>query len=252
MGEPMIDRTSISLVAAVLLVAAVPTSPARADLMALVRRPAPATTTVLLLDRSQSISPADAALHQASIRNAGVSLRSGDRLLIAEIGDGGAGDFRPVLDIKVPKSDVRLDREAGERAARARIEQRLPALTATPAGKRPQTTRILETIAAAAPALKRGDGAEARLVIVSDAVEESAIANLARRPIGQAETEAALRKARSLGLLPNLNGVELSFAGAGGKHYGANQAFWAAYARQTGARLQDYGRLPYEGSGSGK
>lgn len=239
----MVHHTFRPLLAALSVgMASLPT-PARADLMALVR-PSPSTTTVVLLDRSQSISPDDRALAEASIRNAGRSLRAGDRLIIGEIGDAGAGEFRPVMDVRVPVSDVRLRREAAETSARATVEQRVTSLLA--AGKAARTTRIIEAIAAAAPALRGANGMRARLVVVSDAVEESPIANLARRPVSAAETNAALQKARALGLLPDLRGVELSFAGAGGAHYGANRNFWTAYASQTGATIVRYGRFPFE------
>ncbi len=84
------------------------------------------------------------------------------------------------------------------------------------------------------------------LVLSLSSVFSYSIANLDRAALDSAAIGAALARARAEGLLPDLAGVELHIVGAGGRHYGAVERFWRAYAEATGARLAGYGRLPLE------
>mgnify|MGYP005847573081 CR=1 FL=1 len=172
--------------------------------------------------------------------------------MVAEIGEGGAGDFRPILDLRVPTSTVRLRREAAERQARATVAKRLPVLVGPEASRKARSTRTIEAIASAAPPLARTNGRVSQLVILRDAIEESGIINLAREPATPADMQAALARARALGLPPDLRGVDLHLAGAGGTHYGATRSFWAACAAPTGGTIRAYGRLPFEPERSGQ
>ncbi len=247
----MIDRTAYTAkwarlaVAAALLGAAMASQPAFGQLpsfdslKALVAD-APPVTTIVLVDVSGSINAADRALYRESLAAAAASLKAGDRFLVASIGEATRADFRPRLDLRVPTSDVRLKQEAGERAARQTVRAKLDTLVpATGAAER--STRIMEAIAAAAAALPRQG--RHRMVILSDAVEESATVNLARAPASDAAIATAIAKAKADGLTPSMRNADLFFVGTGGRYYAATQKFWQAYARATGASIQQYDRL---------
>ncbi|WP_194745346.1 hypothetical protein [Thermaurantiacus tibetensis] len=233
---------------AVAALAAVPAhaacAPPRTSLGDAFRKAPPPRTFVVLVDASASVAPEDRALHLAALATVAEALRPGDRLLAAHAGEATRASFRPALDLRVEDDDRRLAREANIRRACLSLRRAAPALV--PEGARPaRATRLLEAIAAAAPAF----GARPRqglLLLLSDGVEESAIANLDRAALDSAAIGAALARARAEGLLPDLAGVELHIVGAGGRHYGAVERFWRAYAEATGARLAGYGRLPLE------
>lgn len=220
--------------------------PAGGGLVAAVRAavaPAPPRTILVLVDVSGSVSAEDRALYIRSLRAAGASLEGGDRLIVAHVGDATRASFRPALDIRVPRSRVRLEQEEAVARARARVHRE--ALRLVPAeGARDRHSRILEAIAAGSQVFGAAPGARAHLLLLSDGVEESGLLDLSRRPLDAAGRQAVLARARAEGLVPSLPGVEMRVVGAGGRHYASVEAFWRAWAAASGARLASYGRLP--------
>lgn len=201
-------------------------------------------TTIALIDRSGSINPDDLDLYRESLRAAGTGLASGDRFLVANIGDSTRSEFRPAFDLYVPDSDKRIEREKAEKAAHAKVDAALPALLSGQELTPSNATRILDAIAAASEAFGPAPHKGSRLLLLSDGVEESAVVNLAK--ITNAGAVAGdIERARKAGLLPDLRGIEISVIGAGGANYPAVKAFWVAYAAATGAKLTNYGRLPF-------
>lgn len=202
---------------------------------------------VVLIDRSGSIPAADRALYARSIAGIGAGLDAGGRVLVAAIGDTDRSRFTPLFELKAEDSDVRLKREANLRKARAELTAALPTLLPEEPAAGADSTRILETIAAACEAFHGKGG---RLFVLSDAIEESPALDLARLPAGPEAIPGAIAEARAAGLLPDLKGVELHIIGAGGDdtRLGVEgiRAFWHAYAEATGATLVRIGRLPHE------
>lgn len=204
----------------------------------------PPTTTVALYDRSISVPAEDRSLYVSSLKALGVGMRGGDRLLLAPIGDQTRSNFRPSLDLPVISTDVRLDQEDAEAEARKTIESLAESLLA--AGNDAGHTRILEAIGAASEAFKAGQPGRRRLILLTDGVEESDVVNLDQPEVTSDEIKDAMAKAKTLDLLPNLRGVDLIVIGAGGEDYAGVRAFWIAYAKETGAKLIGYGRLPLQ------
>jgi len=202
-------------------------------------------TTLALVDTSGSIAPEDRPIYVGSLGAVANTLQAGDRLVVAEIGDGDRGAFRAALDVTVPDSDVRLDREEAVSAARAEVNKTVPTLVPEGAKRGARSTLILAAIAAGAQAFGNGPHEGDRLIILSDGVEEGPVINLTRVKADPADISAALDKARKAGLLPALDGVQITFAGAGGANYVAVEQFWRAYAAATHANLLAYGRLPF-------
>ena len=206
-------------------------------------------TAVVLIDRSASIAPADRALYAQSLGALAPELDAGGRVLVAAVGDAGRSDFLPLFDRRVAESDMRLVQEDEIAAARQAMADAIPALLPETPQPGARSTRILETIAAAAqafgPAADDGD----TLVILSDGLEDSPAIYLARLATGKAAIDAALERAREQGLLPNLAGVRIHLVGTGGDgtRIGVTgvDAFWGAYAGATGATIAQIGRLPF-------
>jgi hypothetical protein len=230
----------LALAAASLSLSACDDVAAKADQILNGPRP---TVTVVLIDRSRSIDPADRDIYLASIRALGADVNGGDRLLFAAVGDQTRASFRPALDIRVPRTSVRLDQEEAERAAETELTQRAPDLLA---GDAADNSRILEAITAAAEAFQAAPDANHRLIVLTDAVEHSDIVNLDRSSVTPEEVGEAIARARREGLIPDLSGVELSFIGVGGRDFAGVESFWLAFVAASRANLARYGRLPYE------
>ncbi|MFN3371032.1 MAG: hypothetical protein ACK4Z0_05845, partial [Sphingomonadaceae bacterium] len=141
----------LPLIAAMLALA--PVAPAQAEiagLASLIRPKAPPSVTIILVDSSASVSPADRALHRASVRSIAAALKPGDRVLVASAGDPGRAEFRTALDLVVPRHAARLDqRDAIERSRDRLIRAAYAELARKPDGRQ---TRLVEAIAASAPA----------------------------------------------------------------------------------------------------
>lgn len=240
----MTSRSTMFLAAlATALAIADPAHASVASLLSNVMQPAKPRTLVLLVDSSGSVSPEDHKLYRQSASALASSLAPGDRVLVATVGDANRSTFRASLDLVVPRHRARLDQEEALAHASERVRRTAYELIAM--DRRPQHTRLLETIAAAAQAFGGQRAPGDRLWILTDAVEEGNHVNLARRPMDLRQIDASLASARAEGLLPNLAGVSLSIVGAGGKHYASVAQFWRRYAAATGARLETYGRLAF-------
>lgn len=206
-------------------------------------------TSVVLIDRSGSVAPFDRTLYAQSLEGLSQGLDASDRVLVAAVGDADRSTFLPLFDRKVAVSDMRLEQEDEIAKAGKAITEAIPLLLPEAPPPAARSTRILETIAAAAQAFGPDADDGDTLLILSDGVEESPTVNLARLSAGDHAIDAALDNARKQGLLPQLTGVRIHLVGAGGDGTRIGvpgvSAFWHAYARATGATLTQIGRLPY-------
>jgi hypothetical protein len=202
-------------------------------------------TTIVLVDQSGSIKPADRAIYLQSLKAVGESLVGDDRLLVAPVNATSRSEFVAALDVTVPKSGIHLEYESHLAEVQGVVDKALSTLLPEAENGEANMTRLVETIAAASEALglhpKEGD----RLIMLTDGVEDSPIVDLDEAATNPAAVAKALDKARTLGMLPNLSGVEISVVGAGGQDFAAIQNFRKAYATATGATLAQYGRLPF-------
>lgn len=200
-------------------------------------------TTVVLLDRSASIALEDKALYLASLDGVSESLVAGDRVMLARIGDRARSGFRVEQDVTVERTGKRLnDREAVDKAKLI-----LKAYAADFVGSNDQNpakhTLILEAISAAAEAYGAAPREGAHLVLLTDGIEESNLANFKHGRMDEAAITAILKRIQLSGLLPNLRGVNVYLVGAGGSNYAEIERFWRRYFAKTGATLKSYGRL---------
>ena len=213
-----------------------------------------AATVVILIDHSDTIAPQDNELYLQSIQSVSDGLRGGDRILIAQIGNSGRAEFLPVFDHTVLQTNIRLDQEDAVTAAKELVTAAMPGLLRQKNVKGTLHTRILETIAAASQAFRHKTDHRDRIIILSDGIEDSALADFDGSPtdnvasIVEADFPELFKKLQAADLLPPLPGVQLSIIGAGGNNYATVQQFWQQYALRIGATVRDYGRLPYRDS----
>lgn len=206
----------------------------------------PGRTIVVLVDKSASIAPADRELYKNSLDAIGDKLKGGDRLLVASVSGGGRSAFRANFDVTVERTGVRLDQEEAIADARGRLATHIAGILPPEGGAGSDVqTRLLESIASASQAFASGTRDDAVIVLLSDGVEDSELADLSSGVWNDASIKNTLDRAKDKGLLPDLLGIKLVVIGAGGDNYESVEAFWKAYVVRTGAVMGAYGRLPW-------
>lgn len=203
-------------------------------------------TTVALIDRSGSIVAEDNQIYAASLNAIATNLQGGDRVVFAPVAE--RSKWRPAIDLTITRSSVRLDQEETIAAASDELATAASALLQDPASSSVDTskTHLIESIAAASQVFGAPPYVSAQLIILSDGEECSEVVNLENATITPQLIESVLDRAEQQGLIPNLTGLTVTFAGAGGKDFDGNYQFWKGWATRTGASLI-YGRLPYDG-----
>lgn len=204
---------------------------------------------VIQIDVTGSISEQDWQLYEQAYGQVINNLQPGDRVVVSAIGDKPASRFVSIRDESVPKSEgIRLKDDAAIRKLREHLKTDFSQLR-TQSAQSVRATCILDAISAAEQVFAQGRAQQRELVylVLSDMVEESPIANFAKKRVDEAMTARLLEGRRKGGLLPNLAEVEVYVVGAGGKN-GEQMVrihqFWSAYFEATQARLRAYGRTP--------
>lgn len=211
-------------------------------------RPAGASLlTVVLVDTTSSVSAEDRALYARAFKGLLGAARAGDRLVVAAVADRPASRFVPTADRVLPGGGNALQNEARARKVRAELEAAFAALAGAPATPA-KGTYLIDALGASAEVLAqaRKAGQGARVVVLSDMVEESPIANLARGPADAALARRVAAAQRKAATFPDLKGVRVHVVGASGRdarQMAGIRAFWLAYLADAGAEVLDYGRV---------
>ncbi len=206
---------------------------------------------VVFLDRSGSVK-SDANIYADAFGIIRESLRSKDRIVIANITANSSRDFNAFLDIEIPdpldgvnrllETDADYQKKTEDskteiNAALSEVEGEIDRFLATPSNS-PLTaimeaTHISQQIFAA-------DERRAVLVLLSDMVEESESLNMTRNSFKGVPADTALARMEEIGLVPDLAGVEVFIAGAmpgGNKDAVKVSEFWQLYFDAAGAHL---------------
>lgn len=210
-------------------------------------RSAPARTIVVLPDVSGTIPAADSALYRDAFSVIVRSLRPGDRLVVARIGDQSRTNFRLDFDINIPNTEIELDdieaRDSLARVATAAFDDLLRRDGAA-------QSRILDALAIAGEVFERDHTRPGRVVVaLSDMLLEGPTVNLRTRPVDSVLTGHVIEERRQSGTLPSLHGASVYVVGAGGsvrdeeKYYRVRD-FWLRVLQASGATIDVtmYGR----------
>ena len=242
MAEPMRARWLVAFLLAVCCAV----QPARAQLDQFMSGRA-AKVVLVYVDLSQSIKGADIdRIYTPTLRTVMESLQPGDRLVLAEISEQTLGNFAPAVDVAFPTTGRSMDDADALDAGKKKLRDQWRKLIST-RGKA-KATVIIDSMGAGAQIFARDPREQKWLLILSDMVEESKLANFAKSPPDAAATDALLRERRSKSLMPDLRGVQVFVAGAAaptGEQYAAIQDFWLKYFKAAGAQVSEktYGRV---------
>jgi hypothetical protein len=217
------------------------------------REPAQTGKLILVLvDRSQSTGPDRELYAQASERILS-SLRPGDRLVAGYITDRSAADFRTHLDEELPPalpamkitdvpSQYRESQAQWERDSQARregIQRKLRDLLAWESSA--VRTKIFESLRVAGQILGSERRPNKHLILLSDMIEDSEIANFEQLRLDEAFIRKEIARQQGAGILPALRGVKVYVAGAQAESLersAAIEKFWREYFAAAGAIIE--------------
>jgi hypothetical protein len=187
----------------------------------------------------------------------------GARALIDAMEDGDCASFDIIReradDQRFPVAGcltVVNDNPLALAAARQQLADSLTAgvTTLLEAASRTPNSPLVEAIVAAPHRFALHPALTHELTVFTDAVQQSAIADLAAEPPTSASITAMINKLGEVGEIAHLQGVRLRIATVGGGEYDrlppvqhqAIREFWLAYAAAAGARMDstaDYGSI---------
>jgi hypothetical protein len=208
----------------------------------------PGKLSVVLVDTTGSIASEDWQLYERAMQALLAGTKPGDRIVLAAVADRPASKFIAHADHRLPGGGNTMQDEVRGRRTRQALQADFEALR-QPKGAPARATCIVDAVAAAAEVLAQGrDAGQAlQLLVLSDMIEESPVANFEREKVTPALTERVLGQLRQRKLLPTLAGVQVHVVGAAGRsaeHMAQVKAFWLAFFAATGAQVGSYGRAP--------
>jgi hypothetical protein len=206
---------------------------------------------VILVDRSQS-TKSDRELYAKACERVLSGMQPGDRLVAGYITDRSAADFDKYLDEELPpplpsmkitdipsqykKKKSQWDRESETR--REEIRRRIADLLAWQSSA--ARTKIFESLRVASQLIASERRPNKQLILLSDMVEDSEIANFEKARLDEAFVQREISRQQAAGMLPNLRGVRVYVAGAHAdslERGAAIEKFWLAYFAAAGAVL---------------
>lgn len=195
------------------------------------------TLTVALIDGS--CSRVNLGAYRTGWAAVEKSVQPGDRIVLGRIG-ADVREFHPELDVVRPQVAALLDNDLVRQERDDAFNEKLAdAFSSTLAVPCSNLTAILDTLDVAAQYFSTDARARHRLVLLTDALEDSQEAKFERGLSGSAASRLLSSRRRAHGL-PHLAGVEVFVGGASaptGEIARAVRQFWLAYFAATGARL---------------
>lgn len=208
-------------------------------------------TVVVLLDKTASVKDQNGVFKDALKRIVG-SLHGGDKLRLAEITGSSEDDFAFVVQGTLPlppsynplttnksEYDVQVKKAMDSRSA---IRKQLSDKLDTELAKKPKamSTDLFGAINTVGLYLEAHKKSKRVLVVLSDMVEEDAHWRFQRVKWTPALQTKIMTHEKTLGLVPDLSGVEVFVVGARSPRISTTQNirfFWTKYFEATGATL---------------
>lgn len=200
---------------------------------------------IVFVDMSGSTNFARQTVYGECFAKIYETLDQGDRIVIGTITDRSFIDFKPVVDVEIPKKSVWLNRIQYERSVtetKEKIGQEVGKLLSRKKGT--QRTEILNSLNIA-EIIFHDEKREKILVILSDMIQDSREYNFETAKITNDYIDKVIRYRQRQKLIPNLAGVKVYVAGASGEDsnkFRSIEQFWARYFERAGA---DYSHHRY-------
>ncbi len=200
---------------------------------------------VVFVDMSGSTNLARQTVYRDCFEKIYEDLHQGDRIVVGMITGRSFIDFKPVVDMQIPKKSVWVNRIQYERTLtetkdkiRREVERLLSQKKGTPRTEILNSLNIADTIF-------HKEKREKILVLLSDMIQDSREYDFSSTKITNHYINKVIRYRQKKRLIPNLSGVRVYVAGASSPDshkYRTIEKFWARYFEKAGA---DYSHHRY-------
>ena len=200
---------------------------------------------VVFVDMSGSTNLARRTVYRECFEKIYQDLNQGDRIVVGTITGRSFIDFKPAVDVEIPKKSLWLNRIQFERnltETKEKIQREVDRLLSRKKGT--PRTEILNSLNIAETIFHK-EKREKILVILSDMIQDSREYDFSSTKITNHYINKVIKYRRKKNLLPNLSGVKVYVAGASGSDshkYRSIEKFWARYFQRAGA---DYSHHRY-------
>ena len=198
---------------------------------------------VILVDMSGSTNNARQTVYRQGFEKIYENLGQGDRVMVGTITGRSYIDFKPVVDVEIPKKSIWVNRIQFERkltetkeTIRREVERLLSRRQGTPRTEILNSLNIADTIFHDE---KRGKV----LVILSDMLQDSREYNFSQVEVTDNYIHKVIRYRQKHKLIPNLTDVKVYVVGASAvdpNKFRSVEKFWASYFEKTGADFSPY------------
>lgn len=193
---------------------------------------------VVLVDMSGSTNLARRTVYRDAFEKIYQDFRQGDRIMVGTITGRSYIDFKPTVDVEIPKKSIWVNRIQFERKLtktkekiRMGVEGLLSRKRGTPRTEILNSLNIADTIF-------HNEKRQKILIILSDMIQDSRQYNFAQVKLTDAYIDKVIRSRQKHNLIPNLTDVKVYVAGASGadsNKFRSVEKFWARYFEKSGA-----------------
>ncbi len=198
---------------------------------------------VIFVDMSGSTNLARRTVFREAFDKIYENLRQGDRILVGTITGRSYIDFKPAVDVEIPKKSIWLNRIQFERKltqTKEKIREEVDLLLSEKRGT--PRTEILNSLNIA-DTIFHNEKRRKVLVILSDMIQDSQEYNFEKISVTNDYINRIIRYRRQHDLIPNLKDVKVYVAGASGADpdkFRSVERFWARYFEKTGADFSQH------------
>lgn len=193
---------------------------------------------LVLVDMSGSTNLARRTVYRDAFKKIYQDIRQGDRIMVGTITGRSYIDFKPTVDVEIPKKSIWVNRIQFERKltqAKEKVRREVEGLLSCKRGT--QRTEILNSLNIA-DTIFHNEKRKKILVILSDMIQDSREYNFAQTKVTNAYINKVIQYRQRHNLVPNLGGVKVYVAGASGadsNKFRSIERFWACYFQKSGA-----------------
>jgi hypothetical protein len=193
---------------------------------------------VVLVDMSGSTNLARRTVYREAFEKIYENLRQGDRIMVGTITGRSYIDFKPTVDVEIPKKSIWVNRIQFERKlteAKEEIRMKVEGLLSHKRGT--PRTEILNSLNIA-DTIFHNEKRQKILVVLSDMIQDSREYNFAHVQVTDTYINKVIRYRQKHNLIPNLTDVKVYVAGASGadsNKFRSVERFWARYFEKSGA-----------------
>ena len=194
---------------------------------------------VVLVDMSGSTNHARRTVYSDAFEKIYQNLQQGDRIVVGKITSRSYIDFKPVVDVEIPKQSIWVNRISfeqnlakTEKNIRKDVNRLLSQKKGTP------YTEILNSLNIADTIFHSEKKRQKILVVLSDMVQDSKEYNFDRVKVTNKYIADLIRYRKKQDLVPDLSDVKVYVAGASAadsSKFRSIEKFWTRYFAVTGA-----------------